>query len=91
MVNLTEADIRIEIDEDLKNKGWKLTGKNKNVFSEDYSSQTFADYILKPKGWVNPLITIETKKTGQNLEDALEQSEKIYWEKEISYCLCHYW
>ncbi|CAG8824162.1 29578_t:CDS:2, partial [Racocetra persica] len=60
---LTEADIRMEIDEELKSKGWRLTGKNKNVFGEEYSSQTFADYVLKPKG------------TGQNLEDALEQAK----------------
>ncbi|CAG8603664.1 9216_t:CDS:2 [Ambispora leptoticha] len=75
MSKLTEADIRMEIDADLKNKGWRLVGKKKNVFGEEYSSQTFADYILKPKNWVDPLIAIEAKRTGQNLENALEQAK----------------
>jgi type I site-specific restriction endonuclease len=49
MAKLTEADVRMEIDADLKNKGWRLLGQSKNVFGEEYSSKTFADYILKPK------------------------------------------
>ena len=55
---LSEADIRMEIDEALKNKGWHLTGKNKNVFGE----RGYADYILKPKDREYPLIVIEAKK-----------------------------
>ena len=67
---LSEADIRMEIDEALKNKGWHLTGKNKNVFGE----RGYADYILKPKDREYPLIVIEAKKPNKNLNVALEQA-----------------
>ncbi|CAI2199055.1 12286_t:CDS:2, partial [Funneliformis geosporum] len=46
--HVRKTDIRMEIDADLKSKGWRLVGKSKNVFA---------------------------KRTGQNLEEALEQAK----------------
>lgn len=73
---LSEADIRMEIDEALKNKGWLLSGNKKNVFSEKNSPAGRADYLLKPEAQENPLIIIEAKRKGKDLNLALEQAKK---------------
>ena len=64
---LSEADIRMEIDEALKNKGWKLSGINRNVFAERRSDVGRADYLLKPTSREAPLIVIEAKRKGKDL------------------------
>lgn len=73
---LSEADVRMEIDEALKNKGWKLSGSKKNVFSEKNSAVGRADYLLKPVTRENPLIVIEAKRKGKDLNLALEQARR---------------
>jgi len=73
---LSEADIRLEIDEALKNKGWKLSGEEKNVFTEQSSSAGRADYILKPCNRTHPLVIIEAKRRGKDLNEALKQALK---------------
>lgn len=73
---LTEADIRMEIDEFLKNKNWVLTGKNKNVFAEKTFSNKRPDYILKSKDRKTPLIVIEAKRRGKDLNSALKQAQE---------------
>lgn len=75
----TEADWRLEINKKLEKAGWKLTGKDKNVFVEHYSSgdeRSYADYSLWPKHWENPLIILEAKKPGEDLKKALEQVKR---------------
>lgn len=73
---LSEADVRLEIDEALKNKGWNLSGKEKNVFTEKSSSAGRADYILKPQDRENPLVIIEAKRKGKDLNEALKQAQR---------------
>lgn len=73
---LSEADARIEIDEALKNKGWKLTGTDKNVLTERKNLSGRADYVLKAKNRENPIIIIEAKRKGKDLKEALEQAKK---------------
>jgi type I restriction enzyme M protein len=73
---LSEADVRLEIDEALKNKGWRLTGSDKNVFTEKYSMVGRADYVLKSNNRQNPLIIIEAKRKGKDLKQALIQSQR---------------
>lgn len=76
-----EPDVRIQIDERLKNLGWALTGASKNVFLEQPKTDSEKkklfgkrpDYVLYEKGKDNPLIIIETKKRGSNINSALEQ------------------
>jgi len=56
-----------------------LTGKDKNVFAEHYSSgdeKSYADYALQSKGRENPLIILEAKKPGKDLEKALIQVKR---------------
>lgn len=76
MSMLSEADARMEIDESLKNKGWILSGNNKNVFTEITNQAGRADYILKPVNREQPLIVIEAKKKGKDLNEAINQSAK---------------
>ena len=73
---LTEADIRLEIDEALQNKGWKLAGADKNVFTEQHCLAGRADYVLKSKDRENPLVIIEAKRRGKNLNEALRQAQE---------------
>lgn len=73
---LSEADVRLEIDEALRNKGWKLTGKDKNVFTEKSASAGRADYTLKPQDRENPLVIIEAKRKGKDLNEALKQAKE---------------
>ena len=58
MSMLSEADARMEIDESLKNKGWILSGNNKNVFTEITNQAGRADYVLKPVNREQPLFFI---------------------------------
>lgn len=73
---LSEADVRIEIDEALKNKGWKLTGSDKNVLTERTNLSGRADYVLKARDRETPIIIIEAKRKGKDLNEALEQAKK---------------
>lgn len=82
-----ETDVRVQVDERLKNLGWELNGKNQNVFFEQPKTENEKkklkgkrpDYVLYEKGKDTPLIIIETKKKGANINSALEQG-KIYAE-----------
>ncbi|MEG7979292.1 MAG: hypothetical protein NY202_05395 [Mollicutes bacterium UO1] len=53
-----------------------MQGSRKNVFAEHYARPGYADYELKPQNWQNPLIIIEAKKRGEDLNQALEQAQK---------------
>ncbi len=76
-----EADARIQVNNRLKNLGWKLDGPDKNVFFEQPKTDEEKkklqgkrpDYVLYRKDSDEPLIVIETKKKGQNIDKALEQ------------------
>lgn len=76
MPKRTEADWKLEINKKLEKAGWKLAGKGKNVHLENYSSNSYADYLLWPKEWENPLAVLEAKKAGEDLKNALEQAKK---------------
>lgn len=84
MINFPlESDVRTQVDERLKNLGWALNGVKKNVFLEQPKTETEKkklkgkrpDYVLYEKGKDNPLIIIETKKAGTNINAALEQGK----------------
>ena len=84
MINFPlESDVRIQVNERLKNLGWALTGATKNVFLEQPKTDTEKkklngkrpDYVLYEKGKDLPLIIIETKKPGYNINSALEQGK----------------
>jgi len=88
MVNFPlETDVRIQVDERLKNLGWEFNGKNQNVYFEQPKTVTEKkklkgkrpDYVLYEKGKDTPLIIIETKKKGSNIDSALHQG-KLYAE-----------
>jgi type I restriction enzyme M protein len=76
-----EPDVRLQVDERLKNLGWILSGTKKNVFLEqpktDFEKKKLngkrPDYVLYEHGKDTPLIIIETKKQGSNINSALEQ------------------
>ena len=76
-----EADTRVLVDRNLENLGWKLSGKDQNVYFEQPRSQAERnklggkrpDYVLYSKDSDKPLIVIETKKKGVRLDSALEQ------------------
>lgn len=82
-----ETDVRVQVDERLKNLGWEFDGTNKNVFFEQPKTNNEKkklkgkrpDYVLYEKGKDTPLIIIETKKKGSNINTALEQG-KFYAE-----------
>ena len=82
-----ETDVRTQVDERLKNLGWEFDGINKNVFLEQPKTDTEKkklggkrpDYVLYEKGKDTPLIVIETKKKGANINAAIEQG-KFYAE-----------
>ncbi|MFA4818725.1 MAG: N-6 DNA methylase [Patescibacteria group bacterium] len=80
----SEQDIRSSVDEQLKNLDWVFKGANRNVFQEqpredDQKKKLKGkrpDYVLyssKDKYRKEPLMVIETKKPGTNLNDALDQ------------------
>ncbi len=76
-----EAETRVLIDRSLENLGWKLRGKDQNVFYEQPRSAAEKkklggkrpDYVLYSKDSDKPLIVIEAKKKGIRLDSALEQ------------------
>ena len=76
-----EAETRILIDRNLENLGWKLSGKDQNVYCEQPRSETEKkklggkrpDYVLYSKESDKPLIVIEAKKKGARIDAALEQ------------------
>ena len=76
-----EAETRILIDRTLQNLGWKLDGKDKNVFYEQPRTEAERkklggkrpDYVLYSKDSDKPLIVIEAKKKGSRIDTALEQ------------------
>lgn len=84
-----EAETRVLIDQSLKNLGWKLKGKDKNVFFEQPKTEAERqklggkrpDYVLYSKESDKPLIVIEAKKKGARIDTALEQG--IYYAKAI--------
>lgn len=76
-----EAETRILIDRSLENLGWKLSGKDQNVYFEQPRSEAEKkklggkrpDYVLYSKESDKPLIVIEAKKKGSRIDAALEQ------------------
>lgn len=76
-----EAETRVLIDNALTNLGWKLKGKDKNVFFEQPRTEAERkklggkrpDYVLYSKESDKPLIVIEAKKKGSRIDSALEQ------------------
>lgn len=84
-----EAETRVLIDQSLRNLGWKLKGKDKNVFFEQPKTEAERqklggkrpDYVLYSKESDKPLIVIEAKKKGARIDTALEQG--IYYAKVI--------
>lgn len=76
-----EAYTRSLIDTALTNLGWKLDGKDKNVFVEQPKTEAERkllggkrpDYVLYSKESDRPLIVIEAKKKGTRLDAAMEQ------------------
>ena len=76
-----EPDTRVLIDRSLENLGWKLKGKDKNVFFEQPKTEAERqklggkrpDYVLYSKESDKPLIVIEAKKKGARIDAALEQ------------------
>lgn len=76
-----EAETRVLIDRTLQNLGWKLDGKDKNVFYEQPRTEAERkklggkrpDYVLYSKDSDKPLIVIEAKKKGSRIDTALEQ------------------
>lgn len=85
-----EADTRLLIDKSLENLGWKLSGKDQNVFFERPKTESERkklqgkrpDYVLYSKeNDQQPLIVIEAKKKGERIDYALEQG--IHYAKEL--------
>ncbi len=80
-----EQNIRTLVDEQLKNLGWNLSyGKDCNVFQEQPRTEEEKrklegkrpDYVLysnKDKYRTEPILIIETKKPGANLDISLDQ------------------
>jgi len=70
------------INNQLINLGWKIEGKNRNVFLEGHCKtneqknrlgKKRPDYILYETNSINPLAIIEAKKPNTNLDFALKQ------------------
>ena len=76
-----EAETRVLIDRSLENLGWKLSGKEQNVYYEQPRTEAEKkklggkrpDYVLYSKESDRPLIVIEAKKKGSRIDAALEQ------------------
>lgn len=76
-----EEDSRVLINRSLENLGWKLSGKDQNVFYEQPKTEEERkklcgkrpDYVLYSKESDTPLIVIEAKKKGARIDTALEQ------------------
>ncbi len=84
-----EAETRVLIDRSLENLGWKLNGRDQNVYYEQPRSEAEKkklggkrpDYVLYSKESDKPLIVIEAKKKGARIDTALEQG--IYYARAI--------
>ena len=84
--NPLEVDVRTQINKQLENLGWNLDRKsqNCNVFQEQPKTEEERknlkgkkpDYVLYEAGRTRPLIVIETKKRGANINLALEQGRE---------------
>jgi len=72
----TESDVRQEIDEILKNKGWFLQGDKKNVWTEKNIKKKRIDYFLETSKEKKPIIVIEAKKKNKDLNLALQQAKQ---------------
>lgn len=72
----TETDIRNDINFSLANKGWKLNGETRNVLTEYNCKVGRADYVLKSEKLNKPIIIIEAKRKGKDLQKALEQAKE---------------
>lgn len=76
-----EAETRVLIDRSLENLGWKLNGRDQNVYYEQPRTEAEKkklrgkrpDYVLYSKESEKPLIVIEAKKKGSRIDNALEQ------------------
>ena len=76
-----EAETRVLIDRSLENLGWKLSGKDQNVYYVQPRTEAEKkklggkrpDYVLYSKESDRPLIVIEAKKKGSRIDVALEQ------------------
>lgn len=76
-----EAETRVLIDRSLENLGWKLDGKDQNVYYEQPKTEAEKkklkgkrpDYVLYSKESDKPLMVIEAKKKGSRIDTALEQ------------------
>ena len=76
-----EAETRVLIDRNLENLGWKLSGKDQNVYYEQPRTEAEKkklggkrpDSVLYSKESDRPLIVIEAKKKGSRIDAALEQ------------------
>ncbi len=76
-----EAETRVLINRSLENLGWKLNGKDQNVYYEQPKTEAEKkklkgkrpDYVLYSKESDKPLIVIEAKKKGSRIDTALEQ------------------
>ena len=70
-----EAETRVLIDRSLENLGWKLSGKDQNVYYEQPRTEAEKkklggkrpDYVLYSKESDRPLIVIEAKKKGSRM------------------------
>ena len=83
-----ESDVRYRIDRNLENKNWILdpASTNRNVFFETvpdpFKSKlagTRPDYSLfkKEQGYYIPIAVIEAKKSGADLNKALETRHQL--------------
>jgi type I restriction enzyme M protein len=88
-----EADTRVLIDNNLKNLGWNLIGKNPNVFCEHPKTEVEKkllggkrpDYVLYTKDERNEdraVMVIEAKRKGERIDSALEQG--IYYARQLN-------
>ena len=76
-----EAETRVLIDNALTSLGWKLKGKDRNVYFEQPKTEAERkklggrrpDYVLYSQESDKPLIVIEAKKKGSRIDSALEQ------------------
>ena len=83
----TEQSVRTLVDAQLNNLGWKLTsGKDCNVFQEQPRTVEERkklkgkrpDYVLysSDSSRKEPIVIIETKKPGSNLDEAIKQGDE---------------
>ena len=85
ILSLNERDVEALIDTQLRNLGWTDDPKDRNRTVYRQSAKTSeqqnrlrgrADYILYASNSNKPLMVIETKKPGKDLERGLEQGKQ---------------